>query len=1419
MKRNFIKKHLKALTIIGVLLSCTLVTGMLATTINRQEDAKDQYNTDDVLGVKELKTTVTHFFRAEDYPDFSRKKEKIFQAYYDSMKVPYYFYGYKSSKNDESKWTDIPLYDNNDIYNFYPIQGIIDSKLQHSNLTIDNNVFPIFNPKECVIDTSNYKTYNSDIPLAITNKTGVTHYTSSDYLNSINKYRVNTGIISSEQLFDNTNNSNCFSSVSEFNFRLNSEGRSYGESGRSEDTCFNIQVGQPTFIFIDDQLVLEMWANDEGMKGLINFAKDKQYSQIYTENNEPMAIVSELLITKGNMIGDSQISNINDVIQDSTISLKDLNLLDGKEHTLKIFTCNYVYQSFSRLNIDMNFQEDSDLNVNKIVDKSNLNNAFNVDNTFDISVENKLSNNSELQYTNFAGKYGAYSKGSTHRESYTSDGRLYITSLNNMSFGDSPSYLKLGSGEETITDITNYSDYFRFTAQVASGGSDIAKIGICLEDESGRRVFGWCNDYAYISYSNLLNKEKKLVNFKIDLKKLLSDPNSELYTTEDYKDFDVSKLKGFYLVASAYSDIIIGDIYFGHDTEETGVYDNTNNLDKYKVCTLLHNVGTCDLPQCLITTTFPELTNLKEYKYIKFKMTTNNEDTAAVLKSTKIYLGNKENYYNSFMQTKRASLSECIVDGSLVNNDGEISGMLDIDKLINVADNIQISWAYDPIKSDRVAKEKEGNGFDISKVISICLLNNDNDVKKVTEFEVVKDIESAVEAKEFPINDYVNRPNTCGINNLPCLIPNSCWLEYSVAPKYIQIDFTTSTSNNLSINDVLGKIGLYNTKYYPFDEATATFKFGDVIKETTFDKLNKASKYSVILDINKIFTVEEVSVNNTADLPFNMNNYGEMGLHFSDTSNSIASIDAIYTLSDMPEMNIRNGILYKTGETKESADVTGLTGIKNTEALDIGDYNNPSTELKDYTYDVNTSGLKSTEIYNNSTDISDTCSMDGKPCLIPAFRDTNLDYYAKYVLINFTTTSNPEESINYSSFNVTVPRESGHAGLSSDIGNFTVAKSFTKLQRDCKYSIVLDLNAFIDDAEDYNIYTKEDLKKFGLCISDTSGTIKQIDSIYALEELPNITPIASDTSTSISPISQIQGENIDSQDGHFQIKNGEYVHITNQLSPSTDYKVTENLTDIQKLLYDTKWTVTNTDGTEVSGEGTKTDDIKMASISTAIDTKAVFANVTFTNTLKTHQLVVKKETKVNTDKVFKFNIKFKFNNDADFRVYGNLAYDILDADGNMIQSTISNDGTFTLAQNQSAVFKGLPNTIEYQINEEVDKDFALFKVSISDTFDENTKIVNGKIEDADDYATFINAPINVSPVGPNDKVEVETPEGNVNISTETSTPKKETQTVDVLQDKPIIEQVLTGDDTRIALIVIVLIISGGLVIVLAKKKK
>lgn len=1252
MKRNFIKKHLKALTIVGVLLSCTLVTGMLATTINRQEDAKDQYNTDDVLGVKELKTTVTYFFSAEDYPDFSSRKEKIFQAYYDSMKVPYYFYGYKSSKNDESKWTDTYLYDSNNNDNFYPIQGIIDSKLQHSNLTIDNNVFPIFNPKECVIDTSNYKIYNSDIPLAITNKAGVTHYTSSDYLNSINKYRVSPGIISSEQLFDDTNNSNIFSSVSEFNFRLNSEGRSYGESGRSEDTCFNIQVRQPTFIFIDDKLVLEMWANDKGMKGLINFAKDKQYSQIYTGNNEPIAMVSELLITKGNMDRNGQISNINDVIQDSTISLKDLNLLDGKEHTLKIFTCNYENYSFNKLNIDMNFQEDSDLNVNKIVDKSNLNNAFNVDNTFDISVENKLSNNSELQYTNFAGKYGAYSKGSTHRESYTSDGRLCITSLNNMSFGDSPSYLKLGSGEETITNITNYSDYFRFTVQGASGYFDMAKIGICLEDESGRRVFGWCNDYAYIGYSNLLNKNK-LFNFKIDLKKLLSDPNSELYTTEDYKDFDVSKLKGFYLVSSAYFDIVIGDIYFGHDTEEIEFYDNTNDLDKYKVCTLLNNAGTCALPQCLITTTFPGLTNLKEYKYIKFKMTTNNEDTAAVLKSTKIYLVNKENYYNSFMQTKRASLSECIVDGSLVNNDGEISGMLDIDKLINVADNIQISWTFDPTKPVQDVKENKGNGFDISKVISICLLNNDNDVKKVTEFEVVNDIESAVKAKEFPINYYANIPNTCGINELPCLIPNSCWLEYNVAPKYIQIDFTTSTSNNLSINDVLGKIGLYDTKYYPFDEATATFKFGDVIKETTFDKLNKANKYSVILDINKIFTVGEVSVNNTADLPFNMNNYGEMGLHFSDTSNSIASIDAVYTLSDMPEMNIRNEILYKAGETKESADVTGLTGIKNTEALDIGDYNN-----------------------------------------------------------------------------------------------------------------------------------------------------------YSLDE-----------DSSISPISQIQGENIDSQDGHFQIKNGEYVHITNQLSPSTDYKVTENLTDIQKLLYDTKWTVANTDGTEVSGEGTKTDDIKMASISTAIDTKAVFANVTFTNTLKTHQLVVKKETKVNTDKVFKFNIKFKFNNDADFRIYENLAYDILDADGNMIQSTISNDGTFTLAQNQSAVFKGLPNTIEYQINEEVDKDFALFKVSISDTFDENTKIVNGKIEDADDYATFINAPTNVSPVGPNDKVEVETPEGNVNISTETSTPKKETQTVGVLQDKPIIEQVLTGDDTRIALIVIVLIISGGLVIVLAKKKK
>lgn len=1232
MKRNFIKKHLKALTIIGVLLSCTLVTGMLATTINRQEEVKN-----DAKVVKELDITMTKF-NNNTYNEISN--------YYDSRKIPQYFY---KSDDDKSSITknyyigDLEAVNNaqSDI-TYYGVYGIVDKELTNDNLTIDNNLFPMFNPVECNINNSCYVIEDKKFPLTVNNKTGVTHYTGT---------------------FSESTGPAYGSIITEFNFRLNSDGKSYGESGKSEDTCLAINTTNPTFVFIDGKLVLEMWTSYwEQMKGVINFSRDGQYAEFYNTMNEPFGVSCD------SNFKDCPTEQINGILAfkvdalktSSRVSLESLNLYDGKEHTIKIFS---DLKRTSDIFLDMNFQEDSDLNINKVVDTSDLNSAFNLDDTFDVSIENKLSNNNELQYTDFASTKGVYSKGGTFNEHYTffdntkkSCVATYLPS--SMSFGDNPSYLKLGSNVENITDITNYLDYIRFsTAQ--SHNYEVIKLGICLEDMNGCRVFGWCNDYVFDDYSNILNSTE-LVNFKVDLAKLLKSPNMTMYTTENYKDFDVSKLKGFYLISSSNNaSIFLGDIYFGHLNDDLmQATDNRNNLVQYLPNIDLLQISpddpncTCALPNCLLAKSFTSAQSLSDYKYIKFKMQINNEDISEVLNNTKIYICNKANVYTSSMHTKCLKLNDCIIKDSLVSNNREISGFLDLEKIMNTDSCILTSWkrVKDQVVSD--TEEQVNFDFDVSKVSGVCIRSTNDSIEKIEEFTALTSLNenNDLVAKQVYNGSIIPifPDNTCNRNGIPCLISGMKYQKITSLPKYIQIDFTTSDANDLSLKDTLGYLSF--TKNFA-EILRYSFKFEDVIKEKTFTELSKSCKYSVVLDVSKILNVaEKAEANSTSLSPSDCNLFCAC---ITDTSNSIARIDAIYTLSDMPEMNLNNELLYNSTKKVLSSAVANLKAIKNTEALNIGDYNN-----------------------------------------------------------------------------------------------------------------------------------------------------------YSLDE-----------DSSISPISQIQGENIDSQDGHFQIKNGEYVHIANQLSPSTDYKVTENLTDIQKLLYDTKWTVTNTDGTEVSGEGTKTDDIKMASISTAIDTKAVFANVTFTNTLKTHQLVVKKETKVNTDKVFKFNIKFKFNNDADFRVYENLAYDILDADGNMIQSTISNDGTFTLAQNQRAVFKGLPNTIEYQINEEVDKDFALFKVSISDTFDENTKIVNGKIEDADDYATFINAPINVSPVGPNDKVEVETPEGNVNISTETSTPKKETQTVGVLQDKPIIEQVLTGDDTRIALIVIVLIISGGLVIVLAKRRK
>lgn len=437
----------------------------------------------------------------------------------------------------------------------------------------------------------------------------------------------------------------------EFKFRLTDDGKVLNSSGDKVDIKFLFSGDDDVWVYIDGKLALDVGGDHGQVTGMLDFANKKSYvSRVKkSANNSDVSGGSSVRSITYHADGESgTINKTYDFYQQKEFTLDGDN---SAEHTLTMY---YMERGMweSNMKVAFNFPDSSELEVEKTVDKSDVNtmfsNLFDENENFEFLIQNRV--------THFGTKAANGSTGLTtlnFAENFT--GNLFVTSEGNI-FEKADSY----NGQDNVVHwFANYSNenneytqvrlgnlsaddsqskdisemtYLNFKAYIANDIASLNNMYIQLTDVNGKKLYGFL-DANKVKDTVLSGNAWSKVTVILD--KLTAESG-----------FDKTKISTISFQYNIECDVYLDDFIFKNDATSIGTGFTTaqENIPDYG------------------SATSGNLENTKNAQYYKKDSSSSSSKGTLDLvdESGNFYLKNKQlvTFYDQFRRGSYISLKE-----------------------------------------------------------------------------------------------------------------------------------------------------------------------------------------------------------------------------------------------------------------------------------------------------------------------------------------------------------------------------------------------------------------------------------------------------------------------------------------------------------------------------------------------------------------------------------------------------------------------------------------------------------------------------------------------------------------------------------------------------------------------------------------
>lgn len=362
----------------------------------------------------------------------------------------------------------------------------------------------------------------------------------------------------------------------EFKFRLTSDGKVLNSQGNPVDIKFLFSGDDDVWVYIDGKLALDVGGAHGQVTGMLNFANEadgKKYayvSKVKKSANNPTNVSGSTKLASITYHADGESGTTDkpyDFYQKKEFTLEGDN---SAEHTLTMY---YMERGLweSNMKVAFNFPDSSELEVEKTVDKSDVNkmfsNLFDENENFEFLIQNRVTHygskgtdaSTETKKTfaeNFNGTLTATSAPNTFKKLFSFSGRNNVAYWKALEQDASHSYVQKRLGELTpdsgsTLDISNTS-YLSFKLYFNSNDNpNLNHMYVRLTDSSGKTIAGFLNSS---NVKDTVLTRNQWVNVNVNWTKLTKETG-----------FDITKVAKVSFQYSFSVDIYLDDFIFKNE--------------------------------------------------------------------------------------------------------------------------------------------------------------------------------------------------------------------------------------------------------------------------------------------------------------------------------------------------------------------------------------------------------------------------------------------------------------------------------------------------------------------------------------------------------------------------------------------------------------------------------------------------------------------------------------------------------------------------------------------------------------------------------------------------------------------------------------------------------------------------------------
>lgn len=296
----------------------------------------------------------------------------------------------------------------------------------------------------------------------------------------------------------------------EFKFRLTDDGKVLNSSGDPVDIKFLFSGDDDVWVYIDGKLALDVGGDHGQVTGMLDFANKKAYVSKVKKSANNSDVSGNSSVRSITYHADGENGNARETYD--FYQQKDFTLEGGNsaEHTLTMY---YMERGLweSNMKVAFNFPDSSELEVEKTVDKSDVNtmfsNLFDENENFEFLIQNRVTHfgtkaaNGSTGLTtlnfaeNFTGNLSVTSEGNIFEkvDSYNGQDNVVHWFANYSNENNEYTQVRLGnlSADDSQSKDISEMTYLNFKAYIANDIASLNNMYIQLTDVNGKKLYGF----------------------------------------------------------------------------------------------------------------------------------------------------------------------------------------------------------------------------------------------------------------------------------------------------------------------------------------------------------------------------------------------------------------------------------------------------------------------------------------------------------------------------------------------------------------------------------------------------------------------------------------------------------------------------------------------------------------------------------------------------------------------------------------------------------------------------------------------------------------------------------------------------------------------------------------------------------------